>query len=103
MGNDKLKILKYFNLTTFLYINRAKKIRELWDKFLALYEAIKNPLTNPKKFKVDAQNWINLFLTPSSGKRNTNNFVKGLYNPVDITPYMHVLVYHIAEFMKIHN
>ncbi|CAG8848553.1 25228_t:CDS:2, partial [Gigaspora margarita] len=57
----------------------------------------KKSLTNPEKFKVDAQNWINLFLTPSSGKRNTNNFVKGLYNPVDITPYIHVLVYHVAE------
>ncbi|CAG8660640.1 28382_t:CDS:2 [Gigaspora margarita] len=76
---------------------------QLWDKFLALYEAIKNPLTNAEKFKVDAQNWINLFLTPSSGKCNTNNFVKGLYNPVDIMPYMHVLVYHVAEFMKIYN
>ncbi|CAG8830363.1 30293_t:CDS:2, partial [Gigaspora margarita] len=54
---------------------------KLWNKFLALYKAIKNPLTNAEKFKVDAQNWINLFLTPSSGKRNKNNFVKGLYNP----------------------
>ncbi|CAG8800959.1 35989_t:CDS:2, partial [Gigaspora margarita] len=73
------------------------------DNRFTLYKAIKNPLTNPEDFKVDAQNWINLFLTPSSSKHNTNNFVKGLYNPVDITPYMHILVYHVAEFMKIHN
>lgn len=103
MGEDKLKVLKDFNLSVCLYTHRARKVRELWDGFYALYQAVKNPLTDPVKFKDDARNWLHLFLTPSSGKRNTRSFIKGLYNPVDITPYMHVLIYHVAEFMTIHR
>jgi hypothetical protein len=44
-----------------------------------------------------------LFLTPSEGIPNTQGFRKGLYKPNDITPYIHVLVYHISEFMAIHQ
>jgi len=28
---------------------------------------------------------------------------EGLYQPSDITPYIHVLVYHVPEFVKIHK
>ncbi|CAG8719797.1 22689_t:CDS:2 [Gigaspora rosea] len=45
-----------------------------------------------------------LFLTPSSGNWEANEeVILGLYLPRDITPYMHVLIYHAAEMMRIHK
>ena len=40
MGQDKLKVLRYFNLETILEPNRAKMIRKLWDEFNSLYIAM---------------------------------------------------------------
>ncbi|UZO24059.1 uncharacterized protein OCT59_016381 [Rhizophagus irregularis] len=41
MGNDKLKVLKDFNLGQILPLSRAKKIRELWDRFNLIYFNLK--------------------------------------------------------------
>ncbi|CAG8827829.1 2731_t:CDS:2 [Gigaspora margarita] len=38
----------------------------------------------------------------SKGNFNSKTFVKGLYRPADITPYIHALVYHVAEFKDLH-
>ena len=59
--------------------------------------------TDPIEFKHKAITWLQLFLTPSSGIPNTSNFTRGLYMPKDVTPYMHVLVYHVYEMMAIHR
>ncbi|PKB98349.1 hypothetical protein RhiirA5_431508 [Rhizophagus irregularis] len=64
---------------------------------------MKDPLTNAEEFQNDAKNWLTLFLTPSEGIPNTQGFKKGLYQPDNITPYIHVLVYHISEFIMIHQ
>ncbi|GES73618.1 hypothetical protein GLOIN_2v1783827 [Rhizophagus clarus] len=64
---------------------------------------MKDPTTNAEDFKNDAKNWLTLFLTPSEGIPNTREFKKGLYQPDNITPYIHVLVYHISKFMTIHH
>ncbi|POG60145.1 hypothetical protein GLOIN_2v1847745 [Rhizophagus irregularis DAOM 181602=DAOM 197198] len=47
--------------------------------------------------------WLKIFLTPSTGIPNSDNFVQGLYRPNDVTPYMHVLVFHIHEFIEKHK
>ncbi|GBC03881.1 hypothetical protein RclHR1_05390003 [Rhizophagus clarus] len=103
MGNDKLKVLQFFDLTKILSRRRAAIVRDLWDKFYELYIKMKDPTTNAEDFKNDAKNWLTLFLTPSEGIPNTREFKKGLYQPDNITPYIHVLVYHISEFMTIHH
>ncbi|GBC07618.1 hypothetical protein RclHR1_07580006 [Rhizophagus clarus] len=36
MGDDKLKVLRNFNLNRILPPSKARKIRELWDKFIWL-------------------------------------------------------------------
>jgi hypothetical protein len=54
-------------------------------------------------FQHDAKNWITLFLTPSEDIPNTRRFKKSLYQPDNMTPYIHVLVHHIPEFMAIHQ
>jgi hypothetical protein len=75
----------------------------LWDGFYDLYMDIRNPATNPKTFKRNAKMWLKIFLTPSTGVPNSDDFVQGLYRPNDITPYIHVLVFHIHEFMEKHK
>ena len=58
---------------------------------------------NPLQFQNDALLWIKKFLTKSQSSPLQNNFIEGLYNASDVTPYMHVLVYHVYEFMNIHQ
>ncbi|GBC16432.1 hypothetical protein GLOIN_2v1478248 [Rhizophagus irregularis DAOM 181602=DAOM 197198] len=103
MGDDKLKVLQFFNLTKILPRRRATMIRDLWNKFYELYIKMKDPITKAEDFKNDAKNWLTLFLTPSEGIPNTQGFKKGLYQPDNMTPYIHVLVHHISEFMTIHQ
>ncbi|RIB07232.1 hypothetical protein C2G38_2046162 [Gigaspora rosea] len=54
-------------------------------------------------FKQKAKTWLQLFLTPSTRKYNTHTFKKGLYRPADITPYIHVLVFYVPEFLNEHH
>ncbi|CAG8855323.1 43433_t:CDS:2, partial [Gigaspora margarita] len=104
-GVDKLKVLQNFNLDLlFLNKSRAQLIRRLWNGFNELYEDMHKQRINGVEFKKKALEWINLFLTPSSGNPNhPQTFIKGLYRPYDITPYIHTLVYHIPEFLNLHS
>ncbi|CAG8840428.1 16283_t:CDS:2, partial [Gigaspora margarita] len=45
------------------------------------------------------------FLKPDITDPNNQDIIveEGLYQPSDITPYIHVLVYHVPEFVKIHK
>src|SRR5260364_77086 len=49
--------------------------------------------------KFITQNLLLLLGNPNSPQ----TFIKGLYRPNDITPYIHTLVYHIPEFLNIHS
>src|SRR5260364_115922 len=49
--------------------------------------------------KFITQNLTLLLGNPNSPQ----TFIKGLYRPNDITPYIHTLVYHILEFLNIHS
>jgi hypothetical protein len=103
MGPDKLKVLQHFNFNKFFRSSRAQQIRNLWNSFLELYELMQNSKTDPMEFKQKALIWLQLFLTPSLGVPNTSSFIRGLYMPKDVTPYIHVLVYHVYEMMAIHK
>ncbi|GES80397.1 hypothetical protein GLOIN_2v1477112 [Rhizophagus clarus] len=103
MGQDKLKVLEFFDLNKVLPPTRANVIRNLWNGFFNLYTAIRDPTTDPKIFKKNAKMLLKIFLTPSTGTPNSDNFVQGLYRPSDVTPYIHVLVFHIHEFMERHK
>ncbi|UZO17994.1 uncharacterized protein OCT59_009322 [Rhizophagus irregularis] len=103
MGNDKIKVLQFFDLSKILSRQHANMIRNLWNKFYELYIKMKDQKTNAEEFQNDAKNWLTLFLTPSEGIPNTQGFKKGLYKPNDMTPYIHVLVHHVSEFMTIHQ
>ncbi|CAB4420782.1 unnamed protein product [Rhizophagus irregularis] len=92
-----------WSYTSLMGQEKLKVIRKLWDDFNDLYSALKNEYTDPVEFQSAAKAWLNYFLTPSIGNPEDSDFIKGLYRPVDITPYMHVLVWHIWEFMEKHN
>ncbi|GBC44604.2 hypothetical protein GLOIN_2v1778530 [Rhizophagus irregularis DAOM 181602=DAOM 197198] len=66
-------------------------------------QRISEPETDSALFAIQAKKWLDLFLTPYQGEPNTISFKKGLYRPKDITPYMHVLINHIPEFIKLHG
>ena len=104
MGKDKLNMLKNFNLELLFLTSRATKIRELWDKFLDLYNDLRKNDTNPDNFEKAAKEWLTLFLSPSIGDWMVGEeIVAGLYLPSDVTPYIHVLVYHVSDMMRNHK
>ena len=103
MGGDKLKVLKKFNLGRILPPSRTRKIRELWDRFNQIYCNLKLKDYDSQQFQFEAEDWLELFLTPDRVMPNSNRIEKGLYSPSAITPYIHVLVYHMSEFMEIHK
>ncbi|RIB07706.1 hypothetical protein C2G38_2213620 [Gigaspora rosea] len=103
MGDDKEKVLRSFNFEVIFDNERAMLINRLWRDFHTLYTLMKQPGTDPAAFAAQAKKWLELFLTPYQGEPNTASFKKGLYRPKDVSPYIHVLVHHIAEFMERHK
>ncbi|RHZ67232.1 hypothetical protein Glove_302g9 [Diversispora epigaea] len=91
MGQDKLTVLQHFNLSKLFSHSRAIQIRNLWDNFYLLHKAMKDFNTDAKMFSNDTHAWLHQFLNSD------------FYQASDITPYLHVLVYHIPEMIKIHN
>ncbi|CAH1757064.1 14414_t:CDS:2 [Entrophospora sp. SA101] len=72
MDEDKLKVLKNYNLESVLPENRALIIHQLWYDFDDLYTALQDLTTNPIVFK----------------RLYTNN---------DGTPYIYVLIHHMYD------
>nr|CAG8645135.1 4962_t:CDS:2 [Entrophospora candida] len=103
MGDNKLKVLQEFNFNNLFCQSRAILIRQLWDKFYELYTSLLDITTTGDEFENEAKKWIELFLTPTSGTTNTSGFIKGLYKPSDITPYMHLLYNHIPDMIRYHS
>jgi hypothetical protein len=102
-GPDKLTMLQHFDVTKFIAGDRGRKILFLWKEFFNLYQFLrKDSFTNTDidSFETNIKNWINLFCEPTIGKANSMNQRRGMFNPTDITPYMHVLVFHIPEFLR---
>src|SRR5215216_4342103 len=102
-GEDKLKVLRNFNLYQILPPSRAKKICELWDRFNQIYLTLKLKNYDPQQFQFEVEDWLELFLTSDKTIPNSTHIEKGLYSPSAITPYIHVLVNHLSEFMERHK
>ncbi|GBC05648.1 hypothetical protein RclHR1_06340004 [Rhizophagus clarus] len=84
--------------------SRAKLIRKLWDEFYELYCALRNKNTNPIQLKQQSLKWLSLFFTPSQGNpSNLRTYVRGLYMPNQVTPYIHALAYHGWELLEKHR
>ncbi|POG83092.1 hypothetical protein GLOIN_2v1469570 [Rhizophagus irregularis DAOM 181602=DAOM 197198] len=104
MGDDKLCVLRNFNLTKLFDPERAALIKSLWDGFAELYDLLGEKTTDPQYFRLKAKVWCELFLKKTVIDSKTNTILEqGLYRSSDITPYIHVLVSHVWEFMLIHK
>ncbi|CAB4425823.1 unnamed protein product [Rhizophagus irregularis] len=102
MGPDKF--LKGFDLfAVFQSIMRAIQIHALWDQFNELYHLMQDKKTTGEFFRYKAKSWLDAFTAPSTEHPNRSNFVRGIYRVQDITPYIHVLCNHAAEFLEIHH
>jgi hypothetical protein len=93
MGKNKLKVLKLFDLSKLFPRSHALQICDLWNKFLELYYALQKSTADINQFTSNVKEWLQQFSSCSNG----------FYQESDIIPYMHVLVYHIPELMKIHQ
>jgi len=47
------------------------------------------------------QNWKKKYLTPGSINPETEEIIRGLYTPSDITPYIHSLVGHLPSMIRL--
>src|SRR5581483_52053 len=104
MGDDKLRVLRSFNLTKLFDLERAALIKSLWDGFAELYDLLGKKETDPQLFRLKAKAWYELFLKKTVVDPETNIIlVQGLYRSSDLTPYIHVLVSHVWEFMSKHQ
>jgi len=104
MGDDKLCVLRKFDLTKLFDSERAALIKSLWDGFAELYDLLGKRETDPQIFRLKAKAWYELFLKKTIIDPETNIIlVQGLYRSSDLTPYIHVLVSHVWEFMSKHQ
>ncbi|GBC38066.2 hypothetical protein GLOIN_2v1488672 [Rhizophagus irregularis DAOM 181602=DAOM 197198] len=104
MGDDKLRVLRNFNLAKLFDPERAALIKSLWNGFAELYDLLGEIKTDPQYFRLKAKVWYELFLKKTVIDPETNNILEqGLYRSSDVTPYIHVLVSHVWEFMLIHK
>jgi hypothetical protein len=102
-GPERLIMLQHFDVTKFVAGDRGSKISRLWREFFNLYQFLrKDSFTNLdiNSFEINVKNWVKLFCEPTIGKSNSINQKKGMFNPTDITPYIHIFVFHIPEFLR---
>ncbi|RGB44108.1 hypothetical protein C1646_749092 [Rhizophagus diaphanus] len=81
---EKLNVLKNFEVSRFVSDNHDHITEE-----------------EINSFEQAAKSWILKFCEPTIGKSNSANQKKGMFNPTDITPYMHIFAYHIPQFLHI--
>jgi hypothetical protein len=104
MGDDKFRVLQKFDLAKLFDPERAILIKRLWDGFAELYELLGKKETDPQYFRLKAKIWYELFLKKTVVDPETNTIlVQGLYRSSDLTPYIHVLVSHVWEFISKHQ
>ena len=96
VGPEKLLILRKIdmsNLLPFYGTEKARKLMDLWGNFENLLKDLDNLKEGDdqsiEKFSNEAKLWL-------------DSFVK-IYPANDVTPYMHILVCHIAEVIKLNG
>lgn len=99
-GDQLKKTLKEFDLTQLFATERAGLIRQLWDGFLHLLEMIKRGNCHPQEISSKAKEWWELFCKKPTGGRYEIGRDGGLYSEQDATPYLHVLVEHSSDLVK---
>lgn len=84
--------------STILDTSNKTKVIELWVAFGKLYSTLSEwnpPLDKIEFFFEESKKWINEFL-------DLGRSLEG-YDSKCITPYMHILVYHVPQLMKMYG
>ncbi|EXX62945.1 hypothetical protein RirG_157030 [Rhizophagus irregularis DAOM 197198w] len=104
-GVEKLNVLKNFEVTRSVSGDHGRKMEFLWHEFLRLYLFLRQDHITEEEidsFEQAAKSWILKFCEPTIGKSNSaNKKKKGMFNPTDITPYMHIFAHYIPQFFRI--
>ncbi len=89
-ANKKLQILQNIRLDE-LFPNElwSSNIQKLWHQFCTSYEMIKKNELDSETLKQRNKEWLKLFLE--------------CYDPKNVTPYIHVYVFHLPEFVANHG
>ena len=93
-GPEKQKILSNIKISDFICPKaRAQKLQKLWDQFLVLMTQMRNLTHNDlvalNSFQVSAKEWVTAYVK--------------LHQSKDATPYMHILMYHVCESVKLNG
>ncbi|KAJ8018072.1 hypothetical protein HOLleu_44137 [Holothuria leucospilota] len=92
-GPEHWKVFNSINLRELIPEHQdVSSICELWQKFIQLMTFLKKlsyTSSEIDQFEVDAKLWVQLFMK--------------VYLKKDITPYMHVLQFHVAETLRLHG
>lgn len=97
MGRDKKRILERLpeKLPNLLHAETASTVQKLWVDFKKLYSFLTSAhpdTTKLEEYFQDAKKWIDTFVSLSHSRH--------LYKRSNITPYMHIMVYHVPEFIE---
>ena len=100
LGNDKKILLRVLpeKLRMIIQEETCDTVISIWENFSKLYQTITkdNPTVEDiQNYFDNAKAWIELFLS-LSGKR------KG-YSRTRVTPYMHIMVYHVPHFLDLYK
>ena len=93
-GPEKYKVFSKLQIAqVFPSLPQANEIQDIWNKFMKINNLLKSSKDFNSKtitdLSCDVQNWLTLFLS--------------VYPTKHVTPYMHLLVHHIPEFLKLHG
>ena len=75
MGDDKLCVLRNFNLTKLFDPECATLIKSLWNGFAELYDLLGEKRTDPQYFRLKAKAWQELFLKKTVVDPATNTIL----------------------------
>ncbi|XP_060081616.1 uncharacterized protein LOC132560929 [Ylistrum balloti] len=89
-GPEKRVLFDHFHASDlFEDKDRAAEIQELWDGFKDINELIKSENPDPDEIEAKAKSWCALYIQ--------------VYQTRDITPYIHLLRYHVGEIIRTHG
>jgi hypothetical protein len=93
-GNDRRTLFEKFPpmITDLLSGEEGEIIQKLWEDFYLIYKLI-NSDGNPDIVHQKAKKWVDTFLQVKSDGHQRKN----------ITPYIHIMVYHIPQLMRLHG
>ena len=89
-GPEKVRLFQNINIPAlFPALHNNTKIQDLWINFFELINEINEDTCDAKNVDVKAKAWVTSFTD--------------IYQAKDVTPYMHALAMHMAEFIDLNG